>query len=166
MNNVSDSTIRLDRMRYTRNKLSSNLVLLGILFDVFFFVSIYKSDVSNYYYNILIGASIIYNLLFMLVAFLSSEGVKEYNEKYGYLLIILAVIQIVRIFIIPLRAHNAVVTISSEERRVMLNGQFIKCIFYLIVSALSLFVAAVVAILRSRALKEYLKTLKDEGRRD
>ena len=43
-----DKSIKVDRMRYTKNKFSSNLALLAIIFDVFYFVSIYKSDVSNY----------------------------------------------------------------------------------------------------------------------
>ena len=49
-------------MRFIKNSLSSSLAILGILFDVLYFVSIYQSDVDVYYYNILIGASIVYNL--------------------------------------------------------------------------------------------------------
>ena len=64
--------IKLDRMRYTKNTTSSRLALLAIVFDVLFFISIYKSNVGTWYYNILMGASIIYNLVFMLAAFLSS----------------------------------------------------------------------------------------------
>ncbi len=164
--NDADKLIKRDRMRYTRNKLSSSLVIVAILFDVFFFVSIYKSDVGTFYYNILVGASIIYNLVFMLAAFLSSEGVKEYNEKYSYLLIVLGIIQFVRIFIIPFKAHNTIVVVSSVERRVMENGQFVRCIIYLVLSALCLLSAAIIGIIRSRELKEYLKTLKEEVRRD
>ncbi len=164
--NDADKLIKKDRMRYTRNKLSSSLVIVAILFDVFFFVSIYKSDVGTFYYNIIIGASIIYNLVFMLLAFLSSEGVKEYNEKYSYLLIVLGIIQFVRIFIIPFKAHNTIVVVSSVERRVMESGQFVRCIVYLVLSALCLLSAAIIGIIRSRELKEYLKTLKEEVRRD
>ena len=58
--------IKIDRMRYTKDSLSSGLVLLAIVFDVLYFVSIYQTDVGNYYYNWLIGASVIYNLLFLL----------------------------------------------------------------------------------------------------
>ena len=68
---TEERTIKLDRLRYTKNTASSRLVYLAILLDVFFFVSIYKSDVGSYYYNILIGASILYNLIFMLAAFLA-----------------------------------------------------------------------------------------------
>ena len=45
--------IRLDRMRYTKNTTASGLALLSILFDVFFFISIYESNVGAWYYNIL-----------------------------------------------------------------------------------------------------------------
>lgn len=158
--------IKKDRMRYTKNKLSASLVYLAILFDVFFFVSIYKSDVSTYYYTILIGASIIYNLVFLLLSFLSSEGVKEYSEKYCYLLFILALIQIIRIFILPVKAHSAVVKIAGIERIVMENGQFARCIIYLLISSISLFASAIIGIIRSRTLKSYLATLGEEVRRD
>ncbi len=57
-----ERTIQRDRMRFIKNSLSSSLAILGILFDVLYFVSIYQSDVDVYYYNILIGASIVYNL--------------------------------------------------------------------------------------------------------
>lgn len=53
-----EKTIRLDRMRYTKNTLSSGLALLAILFNVFFFISIYESDVGNYYYNILMSIEV------------------------------------------------------------------------------------------------------------
>ena len=76
-----EKTVRLDRMRYAKNSFSSGFALLAILFNVFFFISLYESDVGNYYYNILIGASILYNLIFMLAAFLCSEGVINYTHE-------------------------------------------------------------------------------------
>lgn len=69
MNNQDVKTIQMDRMRYTKNTLSANLVLLAIVADALYFVSLYQSDVGTYYYNILIGASVVYNLVFMLAAF-------------------------------------------------------------------------------------------------
>lgn len=99
---AEERTIQRDRMRFIKNSLSSNLAILGILFNVFYFVSIYKSDVDTYYYNILIGASIVYNLVFMLAVFLSSEGVKNYKRNYSYLLAAIGALQIGRIFIIPM----------------------------------------------------------------
>ena len=49
--------IRTDRMRYEKNKISSNLALLSIVLNALFFISIYKSNVGQWYYTILIGIS-------------------------------------------------------------------------------------------------------------
>ncbi|MCR5824942.1 MAG: hypothetical protein K6G54_00095 [Oscillospiraceae bacterium] len=154
-----EKTIQLDRMRYTKNKFSSGFALLAILFDVFFFISVYGSDVGSWYYTILVGASILYNLIFMLAAFLSSEGVKNYKLGYSYLMIVLGVIQIVRIFIYPMRAHAATVMVQDVPVAVMGDGQFIRLIVYLVLSAACLFIGAVVGIQRSRALSAHLATL-------
>ena len=154
-----DKQVRLDRMRYTKNTLASGLALLSILFDVFFFISIYESNVGSWYYNILIGASILYNLIFLLAAFLSSEGIKNYKIGYSYLMIALGIGQIIRIFIYPVRAHGASVTIQEQAVTVMENPQFIRCVLYLAISAACLFVGAFVGMTRSKQLKAHLQSL-------
>ena len=155
-----DKQIRLDRMRYTKNTTASGLALLSILFDVFFFISIYESNVGSWYYNILIGASILYNLIFLLAAFLSSEGIKNYKIAYSYLMIALGIGQIIRIFIYPVTAHNSTVIIQEKAVTVMENPQFIRCVLYLLLSAACLIVGAVVGMTRSKALKDHLASLK------
>jgi len=158
-----DQSIRLDRMRYTKNSLASGLALLAILFDVFFFISIYESNVGSWYYNILIGASILYNLIFMLAAFLCSEGIKNYEISYAYLMILLGIGQVVRIFIYPVTAHNATVTIQEQAVIVMETGQFVRCVIYLAASAICLFAGAIVGISRSRALKAHIASLNQQA---
>ena len=127
--------IRKDRMRFTKNSLASTLAIVAIVFDVLYFLNIYSSDINNnvgnFYYQIRIGASIILNLLFMLAAFLSSEGIKNYKSEYGYVMIILGIIQVVRIFILPMQAHAAEVTVGGVTSKVMGNAQFITVIIYL-----------------------------------
>ncbi|MBR3178532.1 MAG: hypothetical protein IKF49_03390 [Clostridia bacterium] len=154
-----DQVIRRDRMRFTKNTLSSSLALLAIIADVFYFVSIYKSDVGSYYYNIIIGASILYNLLFMLVAFLSSEGVKGYKIGYAYALLVIGALQIVRIFILPLSAHTATVTINQQETIVMQTPQFIRVVIYLCISAACCITAGIVGIIKSRALSAHIASM-------
>ncbi len=154
-----DKQVRLDRMRYTKNTLASGLALLSILFDVIFFISIYESNVGSWYYNILMGASILYNLIFLLAAFLSSEGIKNYKIGYSYLMIALGIGQIIRIFIYPVRAHSATVTIQEQAVTVMENAQFIRCVLYLVLSAACLFVGAFVGMTRSKQLKAHLASL-------
>lgn len=156
---AEDRSIQRDRMRYVKNSLSSTLAIVGILFNVFYFVSIYKSDVDTWYYNILIGASIVYNLIFMLAVFLASEGVKNYKKNYSYVLAVVGVLQIVRIFIIPMRAHAAETLVNGETVMVMQDGQFYRVVIYLVASAVCLIASAAVNMIRCRELSEHLKTL-------
>ena len=152
---LDDRQIQMDRMRYVKNTASSRLCYLAILLNVLYFVSIYKSDMGSWYYQFLIGISIVYNLLFMLVAFLASEGVKNYKTAYSNALIILGAGQILRIFVLPMQAHSAVVKISGTEVPVMGNLQFIFCILMLLGSAACLIGAAVINIRKSKMLAEY-----------
>ena len=157
---MDDRQIQLDRMRYIKNTASSRLCYLAILLDVLYFVSIYKSDVGSWYYQILVGGSIVYNLLFMLITFLASEGVKNYQANYSNVLYVLGILQVARIFILPMQAHSAVVTVGGVETVVMGNAQFIRVIVYLVGSAACLIIAAVINQRKSRALNRHLASLE------
>ena len=159
---MNEQTIRLDRMRFTKNTTSSRLTLLAIVFDVLYFVGLYRINV-DYYYNLLMGASILYNLVFMLAAFLSSEGVKNYKQGFSFVLCALGIIQIARIFILPMRAHATMATVGGTEILAMSDAQFIRFIVYLVASALCLFAAAAVNLTKSRALAAHVATL-DAGK--
>lgn len=158
-----EKSIQRDRMRFTKNTLSSGLALLAILFNVLYFVSIYKSDVGSYYYNILIGASVLYNLVFMLVVFLSSEGVKGYKISFAYVLLVVGALQIVRIFILPMHAHTDVVTVNQQETVAMQSAQFVRVVIYLTASAVCCFIAGIVGIRKSRALAAHMATLEQKA---
>ena len=153
-----DRYIELDRMRFTKNTQSSRLAYLAILFDVLFFISVYKSDVENYYYTITIGASIIYNLVFLLVTFLASEGVKNYKKSYSWVMFVLGAIQIARIFNIPLNAHQTVLATGP----VMDTFQFIRLTVYLVASAACLFLSAYLNLQKSRALDAHMASLQGQ----
>ena len=155
-----ERTISRDRLRFIKNSGSSRLCYLAILLDVLYFVSICKSDVGTYYYNILIGAVILYNLAFMLAIFLASEGVKNYKRGYSWLLLAAGVGQIVRIFIIPMQAHGEATVVNGVETLVMHDGQFIRVIIYLVGSALCLFAAAAINLYKCKELAEHEKSLK------
>ena len=176
--NEESSYIEVDRMRFTKNTTSSHLAIWAIVFDVLYFISIYKSDVENYYYTILIGASIVYNLVFLLLAFLSSEGVKSYNRNYSKLLILLGVGQLVRIFILPLKMHTTVMSSAPVEDTlhilnyyinvtkdlvVMETWQFVRVVIYLAASAFCLFRSAAVNLKKSRALADHIANLDSQA---
>ena len=151
-----DRVTQLDRMRFTKNTASSRLALLAIVFNVLFFISLYKSDVGTYYYTILIGASIIYNLVFLLTAFLCSEGVKNYQVSFSWAMMVLGAGQIARIFIIPMSAHSTM----AGDAPVMGDAQFVRMIVYLVLSAVCLFAGAVINLKKSRALSAHLASLQ------
>ena len=159
-----ERTIRRDRMRFKKNKLSANLTLLAILLNVLYFVNIYQNDAGSYYHNYMIGISVVYNLIFMLVAFLSEESVKNYVKKYSIPLLILGVIQIVRIFILPLAAHTYINPEAGFAEPPMGNGQFTYLVILLIASSACLIAAAVINVVKCTALESHMKML--EGRPD
>lgn len=153
-------TITRDRMRFIKNTQSANLALLGILFNVLYFVSIYQSDVGTYYYNILVGGSIVYNLIFMLAVFLSSEGVKNYMKNYSYALAVIGLMQVGRVFIIPMKAHAATIAVNGVQTPVMQNGQFTYVVALLIASAVCLILAAIINFKKCTELEAHLKTIE------
>ena len=157
-----DKLIQRDRMRFVKNSMCANLCYLGLLFDVFYFVLLYRSDVGTYFYTIQIGASIVYNLLFLLIVFLSSEEVKNYNKTYSYVLLAAGVMQIVRIFVIPMNAHSATIFVNGEDVLAMPDAKFIRCVIYLIISAACLIVSAVVNMIRCNTLEAHNKYLESQ----
>lgn len=154
-----DRLIARDRMRFTKNTTSSRLALLAIVFDVLYFVSLYQSDVGSYYYTWLIGVSVLYNLIFMLMAFLASEGVKNYKPSYSWLLAALGAGQILRCFILPMSAHAAVAKINRVEVPVMDDAQFTYVVACLIISAVCCFASAVINLIKSRRLAKHVASL-------
>lgn len=151
--------IKKDRLRYTKNKLSSTLAILAIVFDCLYFISLYSSDVGRYFYNYDIGASVVYNLLFLLCTFLSSEGVKSY--KFGYAILLLGVgsMQIVRIFHIPFKAHTSLVEIGAEKVLAMGDKQFTYIVICLTLSAAACIASGVIGIIKTITLKNYNQQL-------
>lgn len=162
---TEEQMIRRDRMRFKNNKMSANLTLLAILFDVLYFVNLYQQinrDTGRYYNNYMIGISIIYNLIFMLAAFLSEEGVKNYKKNYSYPLVLLGVIQVARVFILPMKMHATVMD-AETGALVMGNGQFTYLVVLLIGSAVCLVAAAVVNLAKCMALQAHMKMLEEQS---
>lgn len=155
--------IKKDRMRYTNDKFSSTLVILAIVFDCLYFVSIYQSDVGSYYYNWVIGASIIYNLVFLLAAFLASESVKNRKKGYSGLLAVLGIMQIVRVFYLPAKAHVATALVNGVEVAVMDDKQYLYVVVCLLISAACCIVPAVTSYINNKTLADYLKSIENQS---
>lgn len=160
---TQDNAVKKDRMRYTKDKLSANLLLGAIVADVLYFVNLYQTDVGSYFYTWQIGASVVYNLIFLLAIFLSSEGVKNRLNTYLPIMIGAGIMQFVRIFYIPLQAYKAVITIADQQTPVMEKGQFIYMAVCLAVSGVLILIACVTSYLNNKTLAAYLDSLKNES---
>ncbi len=157
-----DKRIQMDRMLYTKDSMSANLAIVAIVLDCLYFVSIYNTDVGNYYYTWIIGASIIYNLLFLLGTFLASEGVKNRKGGYTPLLVILGVMQFVRIFYLPAMAHGATVTIKGQELAAMADDQYYYVIICLALSGICCIASGVVSYINNKRLAAYVRSLENQ----
>ncbi len=167
MAEMNEATIKKDRLRFTKNKLSADLIILSIVANALYFVSIYRSDVGNYYYKLMIGASVVYNLVFMLAAFLASEGVKNYKLVYSFVAVILGVLQAGRIFVLPLDALNTPSpVVGAENETVMTGGQFTHVAICLCISAALLIIGGVIAFIKTKTLNSYCAELEknDQGK--
>lgn len=160
LENASDSIIKLDRMRYTKDTLSANLILLAIVLDALYFVRLYQQDVSTYYYNWQIGASVIYNLIFMLVAFLCSESVKSRKTSMNGMLIFIGIMQFVRLTQIPAKLRVDTVIIGDVKTPVMSKGALTFLVVMLIASGILLLTAAATSYINTIKLNKYLKSLE------
>ena len=154
---MDTKTIKKDRLRYTKNKLSANLAYVAIVFNVLQFVSIYSSDVDTYYYTMTIGFSVLYNLIFLLTAFLSSEGVKNYKGHYSWVIMAIGALQFVRILGIPRMAHSTVLTLKGVDTVVMGDKQFAWVCICLILSGLACITSGIVSAYKVTTLTNYLK---------
>ena len=154
---MNNELLKKDRMSFVKNKTSTNLAYLSIIFNVLYFISIYSSDVGNYYYTILIGVSVVYNLLFLLVAFLASEGLKNYKLSYAIIITVIGAMQLVRIFGFPI---DGIHETTSDGTQVMKISQFIYTVATLSLSAASAIASGVIGILRNRTLNQYISTLQ------
>ena len=144
-------------LRYRNNKFSFNACIFAIVFQCIAFISVYKSLFINA--AVCTGVDIITNILFLLFVFLASEKVKTYSVKWGYIIIFIGLINLIRIYTYifsPFSGENIVGTVEN------LNV-IISVISYCLV-AISLTFGGIVAIIRGKKLNEFMKLLK-EGER-
>ena len=70
---------------------------------------------------------------------------------------------IIRIFILPMQAHAAEVTVAGVTTKVMETGQFITVIVYLVLSAAACFASAYIGIKKSKELAQHNASLGIEA---
>ena len=157
--------IQDDIQRYKKNKFAANLALLGIVFCCAYFVVLYAQVKNNsYYYKWPIALDVIYNLLFLLFVFLFSEQVKNYNSKMFWVQMAFGVMQVVRIFWLPLAgvAETAYPTLAgvAYTGKVLGAGSFISMVVFLAASGACVIASGVIGLIRSKSLENFNKKLE------
>lgn len=154
-----------DILNYKKNKLAATLALVGIAFSALYFCLLYalQSTTDGYFTSTWkIGFSVILTLFSLLITFLASEGIKNYKKKFSIVLLVLAAIQVIRIFGLPLEALRAGGGLN--------NGYFFTTItpavaftiatIWLVLSAASLVASAVIGYINCVRLESHNKKVE------
>ena len=154
MKNPKNPVIQHDIMRYKKNKLGANLALLGIVFGCIYFLILYAQvKNNNFYYTWEIAFDVIYNLFFLLFVFLFSEQVKNYKKKLFPAQLILGVLQIARIFWLPLKG----ITNMNGDVTVITTSTFILMTVCLAASGACIIASAIIGFIRAKAVEDFAK---------
>ena len=164
--------LKRDTLRYKKNSLPANLALLGLLFNCLYFCILYGFKTSTmsidgetqttWFATILIGASVILTLVMLLVNFLASEGIKGYKKHFCIVLLVLAVIQIARIFIYPLYVmqHSEFTVTYFWIRNASNVFLGIMLVVWLSLSAACLIASAVIGYINCTKLESHLAAIE------
>lgn len=147
----SSNIINSDIKRYKKNKTAANLALIGLAAGCVYFLVLYSQvDNNNYYYNWSLAFDVIYNLFFLLLTFLCSEQVKNYERKMFVPQLIIGSLQIARIFWLPLTGYldNAITL-----------GVFFGMMIPLAISGLCIISSAVIGFIRSKEVENFKNML-------
>lgn len=160
--------IHTDIMRYKTNKLPASLALLGIVFSCLYFCLLYGYTTS-FFSMWKIGISVMLTLVLLLVTFLSSEGIKAYKKKFAIVLLVLAAVQIIRMFGLPLEAlknDNGLAEAGERALKVRYFGadlssaaSYTLLIIWLAASAACLVAAAVIGYINCVRLESFQKKI-------
>ena len=110
--------------------------------------------------------------MLLLVAFLCSEGIKGYKKEYSYVLIALAVVQVIRMFGLPLEALKYDAGLAATDPRALdvryfgidlsSAGSYVMLILWLAASAACFVSSAVLGYINCTKLENFQKKI-DNG---
>ncbi|WZL81187.1 hypothetical protein QBE53_15505 [Vallitaleaceae bacterium 9-2] len=86
------------KYNYQENKKAYNFVLIALTLNTMVIISLLKAIPLNY----IIGAVIIFNIIYTLLGFLLAIRVKIYNVHWAKIAIVFGFIQFFRVIILPL----------------------------------------------------------------
>lgn len=165
--------LRTDIKRYKSNKFASSLALLAIVFNCLYFCLLYSFR-DKFFGTWRLGVSVILTLVVLLFTFLSSEGIKSYNKKFAIFLLVLAAVQIIRMFGLPLEAlkFDKSNGVAADKMGGALNMRYFGIdlspaasytimVIWLAASAACLVASAVIGYINSVKLENFNKKIEN-----
>lgn len=156
-----------DILRYKKNKFGANLALGGLACGCIYFMFLYAVFNTNrkygedffFYWKPANGQfggwgiafDVIYNLFFLLLVFLCSEQVKNYNRKLFIPQIVVGALQFARIFWHPFTGFKAGIVEPAK---------FVIMAIALAASGALIIASAIIGYLRSKEVEEFNKTIE------
>jgi hypothetical protein len=139
---------KADKMRYQNNKSAYSLILLGLAISIVALFSIITPP--TIVPNLGIAIEILINIVLLLVTFLAAERCKTYSRQWAITSFVIAGIHVLRIFYMPtyLLANNQIT-----------YYQFTFIVIYLIASAVSISMGALITLRKHVILMKHLREL-------
>ena len=144
---------KVEIMHYKLNRGSFILAIFAIICNALMFLHIYGLQTCKA--DLFLGLDLVVNIVFMLFAFLCAENQKKYDIKAGFISLGLGVLEVVRIFLIPLRYLLKNIADSSTGLPI---GDFIYVAVLLSLAGALLICSGLICIRKTKQLKEYLKS--------
>ncbi|MBQ2716992.1 MAG: hypothetical protein IJF75_00130 [Clostridia bacterium] len=147
--------MRAELMRYRNDTLSYLLTLAGLALDACFLMFLYSSPNVRCedMYGKIVGLDIFFNIIFLLIAFLTAEKVKTYSLNWCWSCLVLGLLQLPRI-LLPISLFGA---------KQLTVGKLIFLLVCLIGSCACLVCACVFSYLKSHKLDKHLKEISNKG---
>ena len=150
--------IKVDKMRFQYNKLGQLLILLGLafttigMFMLITFDTFGAQETKRVIPDFVIALDIVFGIVNMLVLFLASEKVKNYDKHFSlYGVFMMAALNIVRLLYTPNYANN---------KGWLTEGRFISVIVIMAIGALLLILAGIISLRKYLLLEKHRKEIE------
>lgn len=147
--------MKAELMRYRNDSRSYALVLLGLALDAVYLMLLYSTRgiVASDKFGFPLGIDILFNIVFLLAAFLTAEKIKTYTLNWCWVSLALGVLQIPRIFF----------PIAFKGAGQLVGGRFAFALILILGSAALLIGGCVLSFINSRKLNAYLKQINERA---
>lgn len=147
-----NSNIKNDKLKYIENKISYWLILIALILvanlSLELIISWKPFGISGE--GLLVAVNILIDIAMMLLLFLTAERQKKYFMSGAYLGIILAVVNVLRIFYNPLALYNK----NNEDVTLLTNDKLVMVIIKIVIVSTLVITSSIITIRKCNKIKK------------